>query len=249
MAHDGIAPRDGDGCGCENDPSQTLVVAGCDPAAGLLASEYTRQTGRRMIHLCRSSGRALRLLQQRRIHVAGVHLSAAGGGDGNANIVSRELAVPAALLRLAQWEEGVAFVSDQRAASLRGLLRRPLRWIGREPGSGARQCLNQLLRLRKQPSQIATDHRAVATVLSWRLGRRGRVRPTRQRGSRSAIPVGPRRKLRSEFFEIGRIRPASASAGPGRAFGGVSATARRTARIRRRRDGRSRVDSLASEPK
>jgi molybdate-binding protein/DNA-binding XRE family transcriptional regulator len=165
IAHDGIAPWDGNHSRSENDPSQTLVVAGCDPAAGLLASEYARQTGRRMIHLCRSSGRALRLLQQRRIHVAGVHLSAADGRDGNANVVCRELGVPAALLRLAQWEEGVAFVSDQRAASLRNLLQRPLRWIGREPGSGARQCLDQVLRLRKQPTRIAADHRAVATAL------------------------------------------------------------------------------------
>jgi molybdate-binding protein/DNA-binding XRE family transcriptional regulator len=165
MAHDGVASRYGDCSGSENDPSQTLVVAGCDPAAGLLAAEYARQTGRRMIHLCRSSGRALRLLQQRKIHVAGVHLSAAGGRHGNANAVSRELGVPAALLRMAQWEEGVAFVSDQEVASLRSLLQRPLRWIGREPGSGARQCLDQVLRLRKQPTRIATDHRAVAAAL------------------------------------------------------------------------------------
>jgi molybdate-binding protein/DNA-binding XRE family transcriptional regulator len=165
IAHDGIAPWDGSHAPSEHDPSQTLIVAGCDPAAGILAAEYARQTGRRMIHLCRSSSRALQLLQQRRIHVAGVHLSAADGLEGNANVVRRELGVPAALLRAARWEEGVAFVSDQKAASLRNLLQRPLRWIGREPGSGARQCLDEVLRLRKQPTRIAADHRGVATAL------------------------------------------------------------------------------------
>lgn len=175
LAHDGIAPRDGipshniashnSRSSSDCDPSQTLVVAGCDPAAGLLAAEYARQTGRRMIVLRRSSGRALRLLEQRRIHVAGVHLSAAGGRHGNADAVSREVKAPAVLLRLAQWEEGVAFVPDQRTASLRSLLRKRLRWIGREPGSGARQCLDELLPFPKQPSRIASDHRGVATAL------------------------------------------------------------------------------------
>jgi putative molybdopterin biosynthesis protein len=69
-------------------------------------------------------------------------------------------------LRLAQWEEGVAFVADVKAASIRALLQRRLRWIGREPGSGARQCLDELLPARKQPVQMASDHRAVATALS-----------------------------------------------------------------------------------
>jgi molybdate-binding protein/DNA-binding XRE family transcriptional regulator len=171
LAHDGIAPRDGittqnGGSPSEGDPSRTLVVAGCDPAAGLLASEYARQTGLRMIVLRRSSGRALQLLKQRRVHVAGVHLSAAGERHGNAEVVNRELGVSAVLLRLAQWEEGVAFVADVKAASIRALLQRRLRWIGREPGSGARQCLDELLPARKQPVRMASDHRAVATALS-----------------------------------------------------------------------------------
>jgi putative molybdopterin biosynthesis protein len=171
MPHDGIASDGGIASkerrpfSADSDPSQTLVAAGCDPAAGLLVSEYARQTGRRMIYLCRSSGRALELLRQRKIHVAGVHLSAAGGRHGNANVVSRELGVPAALLRLAQWEEGVVVASGQRAESLRSILRRPLRWIGREPGSGARQCLDELLPRRKRPTRIATNHRAVAVAL------------------------------------------------------------------------------------
>lgn len=171
VTHDGLASRDkiavGGGRSLSDDaPSQTLVVAGCDPAAGILASEYARQTGLRMIVLRRSSGRALQLLKQRRVHVAGLHLSAAGARNGNADVVDRELGVPAVLLRLAQWEEGVAFVADVKTASIRALLQRRLRWIGREPGSGARQCLDELLPARKQPVRMASDHRAVATALS-----------------------------------------------------------------------------------
>ena len=53
------------------DDRSPVLVAGCDPAAGLLAAEYARQTGRRMIVLRRSSGRALRLLEQPRVVEAG----------------------------------------------------------------------------------------------------------------------------------------------------------------------------------
>lgn len=171
LSHDGIAARDAlasdDGRQFANaSPSQTLVVAGCDPAASLLAAEYARQTGLRMIVLRRSSGRALQLLKEGRVHVAGVHLASAGGRHGNAEIVGRELGVPALLLRLAQWEEGVAFVANVKAATIHALLERRVRWIGREPGSGARQCLDELLPARKPPVRMAPDHRSVATALT-----------------------------------------------------------------------------------
>jgi molybdate-binding protein/transcriptional regulator with XRE-family HTH domain len=170
VAHDGIAARDpiaGDEREFSNGTSlQTLVVAGCDPAASLLAAEYARQTGLRMLVVRRSSGRALQLLKEGRVHVAGVHLSSAAGQHGNAEIVGREMHEPTMLLRLAQWEEGVAFVANVKAATLQNLLQRRVRWIGREAGSGARQCLDELLPARKQPLRIAPDHRSVATALS-----------------------------------------------------------------------------------
>jgi molybdate-binding protein/transcriptional regulator with XRE-family HTH domain len=171
LSHDGIAARDALASDDERrranvSPSQTLVVAGCDPAASLLAAEYARQTGLRMIVLRRSSGRALQLLKDGRVHVAGVHLASARGRLGNAEIVGRELGVSALLLRLAQWEEGVAYVANVKAATIHTLLQRRVRWIGREPGSGARQCLDELLPARKQPLRMAPDHRSVATALT-----------------------------------------------------------------------------------
>jgi molybdate-binding protein/transcriptional regulator with XRE-family HTH domain len=171
LSHDGIAARDAITGDDERrlvhaSPSQTLVVAGCDPAASLLAAEYGRQTGLRMIVLRRSSGRALQLLKEGRVHVAGVHLASAGGRHGNADIVGREIGPAATLLRLAQWEAGVAFVAHVKAATVSTLLQTRLRWIGREPGSGARQCLDELLPARKQPLRIAPDHRSVATAIT-----------------------------------------------------------------------------------
>jgi molybdate-binding protein len=119
----------------------------------------------RMIVLGRSSTAALKLLAENRVHAAGIHLSAAGGRPGNAKIVARELGKPAGLLRVARWEEGVAFRSQHEKSTLQSLLRQRLEWIGREPGSGAEQCQKQLLGSRRLPSRVARDHRGVAEAL------------------------------------------------------------------------------------
>lgn len=40
-----------------------------------------------------------------------------------------------------------------------------LHWIGREPGSGARQCLDQIRTDRPSPRRTASDHRGVAEAV------------------------------------------------------------------------------------
>ena len=124
---------------------QTLVVACCDPAAGLLASEYAHATGRRMLILHRSGRQALDLLSQGKVHLAGLHFSTEDEPDRNVQIVRETLGSDYPLLRIARWREGIAAAPSARVRSVRGALRSKLRWIGREPGSGARQCLDRLL--------------------------------------------------------------------------------------------------------
>src|SRR5271168_3329364 len=85
-AHDGVFVDGADNSLAEESASRTLVVACCDPAAGLLASQFARATGMRMIVLGRSSTAALELLAQNRVHAAGIHLSDAGGRRGNASV-------------------------------------------------------------------------------------------------------------------------------------------------------------------
>jgi molybdate-binding protein/transcriptional regulator with XRE-family HTH domain len=163
-AHDGVFADGTDRSLAEDSPSRTLVLACCDPAAGLLASQFARATGLRMIVLGRSSTAALKLLAENRVHAAGVHLSAAGGRPGNSNIVARELGSPAGLLRIARWEEGVAFRDQRETSTVKDLMRQRLQWVGREPGSGAEQC-QRALGLRKTPDRVARDHRGVAEAL------------------------------------------------------------------------------------
>ena len=66
---------------------------------------------------------------------------------------------------MARWEEGIAFSSSLRIRSIRAATHASLRWIGRESGSGARQCLDELLGDRRPPRRIAYDHRSVADAV------------------------------------------------------------------------------------
>lgn len=144
---------------------ETLVVAGCDPAAGLLASLFERETGLRMLVLPRSSGEALELLKQGLVHVAGLHLSSDDHPDGNRDLVRSVLGPGYQLLRITDWQAGIVASPEIRLKSLRSVVNAKLTWIGREAGSGARQCLDQLLEGRTPPRRLAKNHRGVADAI------------------------------------------------------------------------------------
>ncbi len=148
------------------DPKNTLVMACCDPAVGLLASALAREASIRLIALPRSSRAALELLGQGLVHVAGVHLSHSGdSGEGNALATKEALGPGYSLFRAATWQEGVAYDSGRQIQSVDEAVRSTLRWVGREPGSGARQCLDELLGDRPRPKRQAHDHRGVAEAI------------------------------------------------------------------------------------
>lgn len=164
VPHDGIGLTELTGT-LRHLAESTLVMASCDPAVGLLARIYEQSTGFRLLVLPRSSRQALGLLNERLIHVAGVHLSAANRQEGNLQPVKEIVSQPACLLRVAAWEDGIAVGSGVTAHTVRGLLRNRLTWIGREAGSGARQCLDELLEDRPAPRRLARDHRGVADAI------------------------------------------------------------------------------------
>ena len=143
----------------------TLVMASCDPAAAMLATELARKTPFRLLVLPRSSSDALRMLGEKLVHVAGVHLAKAGQKRGNASIVKERLGVGYSLMHVARWEEGVAVAPNLGIKTVTSALRKKLRWVGREPGSGARQCLDELFEDRAAPRLQARDHRGVAEAI------------------------------------------------------------------------------------
>jgi molybdate-binding protein/DNA-binding XRE family transcriptional regulator len=165
IAHDGVSRDEAFVPAGDADPESTLVVACCDPAVGLLAAEYARSSGFRLLALPRPSRSALELLAQGLVHVAGVHFASGAAPGGNAAAVRDTLGGGARLLRVARWEEGLAVAAGSAVATVRGALRARLRWVGREPGSAARECLDELRRHAEPPRRLAYDHRGVAEAV------------------------------------------------------------------------------------
>jgi len=143
----------------------TLVMACCDPAAGLLAAKYAQESGFRLLVFPRGGRTALDLLRQGLVHVAGLHYSTAEKPERNAETVRSQMAVPCRMLRAAKWETGVALASDDRTRSVRAVARRSPRWAARETGSAARECLDQLLGQRHFAGRQVDSHPAVAEAV------------------------------------------------------------------------------------
>jgi molybdate-binding protein/DNA-binding XRE family transcriptional regulator len=144
---------------------QTLVVACCDPAVGLLANLYARMSGLRLVVISRSSQQSLELLAQGLVHVAGLHLASREHRERNTEAVRAKLGDGYQLLRVCRWQEGLAVAKDQRARSIRSLAGARLRWIGREPGSAAHECMAEMLPGKVSARRIARDHRGVAEAI------------------------------------------------------------------------------------
>jgi molybdate-binding protein/DNA-binding XRE family transcriptional regulator len=165
VAHDGVFQENTFLPSGAAEPRTTLVVACCDPAAGLLAAEYARACGFRLLPLHRSSRTALTLLGQGLVHAAGVHFATAEEPDANAQAVLATLGTGYQFLRVASWEEGLSLAPNTPVTTVAAALRARLRWVAREPGAVARQCLEELLPNCPPPRRVARDHRGVAEAV------------------------------------------------------------------------------------
>ncbi|MCS7089899.1 MAG: substrate-binding domain-containing protein [Verrucomicrobiota bacterium] len=165
MAHDGVA-TDGHQIEANGDSAErTLVLACCDPGAWLLATEYARTTGFRMLVFERSGAEALDLLKRGLVHLAGLHRSTESQPELNLETVRSYLGRGYWLLHLADWEEGLAVRPANRRHSMASLVRSSRRWALREPGSAARECLEQWIECRSVDGQVVHGHRAVALAV------------------------------------------------------------------------------------
>ena len=163
--HDGVWQN---GVLREGGPSlaeRTLVLACCDPAAGLLAKEYARASGFRMLVFPRGGRAALELLRQNLVHVAGLHFSTLEQPQRNAEMAREQIQAGCRLLRAAQWETGIALARDDHSRSVATVAKRPVRWAARESGSAARECLDELLHGRRFAGHEVSGHAAVAEAV------------------------------------------------------------------------------------
>jgi molybdate-binding protein/DNA-binding XRE family transcriptional regulator len=145
----GLAPLDIEG------RDSPLVVAGCDPAAQVLAGAVARSGGVRLLAAPASSRRALRWLKQQKAHVAGCHLLDPKTGEANLPFL-RQLFREQELLvvTLASWEEGLVVQAGnpKGVGGIEDLARRDIRFVNREVGSAMRALADRLLKQAGIPS-------------------------------------------------------------------------------------------------
>jgi molybdate-binding protein/DNA-binding XRE family transcriptional regulator len=159
---------------------RNMLVAGCDPALGLLGRHLEeRLHGPRLHWVDLSSQAAIEELAAERVHVAGLHLDDVSEGNMNAATVHERFGdKPMMLVTLSTWEMGlVTRPRDGKAPhAIADLTRKGLRIVAREPGSGAQRLFESALakaRVRAADlhvTAVARGHRGVAHLVATSVG-------------------------------------------------------------------------------
>ena len=122
-----------------------IAIAGCDPAISLAAEYMARSAHGSLFAAVMGSTAALQTLQENNVHVAGVHFVDAATGECNLPYLRRNLAVDAYLVvTFAAWQEGLILANGnpKTIRNIADIVREDVRFVNREPGSGARQLID-----------------------------------------------------------------------------------------------------------
>lgn len=125
-----------------------IVLAGCDPATGLLSRMVEKASGVEVVCAGASSKLALTWLVEGKVHIAGSHLEDQKTGEFNVPFLRKQFPnEELTVVTFARWEEGfvVAPGNPKAIHKVEDLVRRNVRFANREPGSGSRALLDQLL--------------------------------------------------------------------------------------------------------
>jgi len=120
------------------------LIAGCDPSATLVAQHMQRK-GFDLVITYQNSSRALDLLKEGLVHIAGTHLSDKKTGESNLpKVVQMFGKNSVAVIAFAVWEEGIVVArgNPKNIASIADFTRRDVRITNRELGSGCRFLLD-----------------------------------------------------------------------------------------------------------
>ncbi|MFT5679474.1 MAG: putative molybdopterin biosynthesis protein [Myxococcota bacterium] len=145
----------------------SLLVAGCAPLLGLLSQRVGLHRDARVCWLPASSDRALAMLADGLIHVAGLHFFDATNAEANrtaiqARFPGRRMVV----VNLVCWRQGLLTASGANIG-LADLTRPGLRFARRGPGSGASKLVSGILGDQAVPTgPLAGGHLEVARLVA-----------------------------------------------------------------------------------
>jgi molybdopterin molybdotransferase/putative molybdopterin biosynthesis protein len=149
-----------------------LMLAGCDPATGLLSRMVEKISGVEIVSAAASSKLALTWLAEGKVHIAGSHLEDPKTGEFNLPFIRKQFpGEDFSVVTFARWEEGLVIASGNPKGlrKIEDLARKSVRFVNREPGSGSRALLDKLLEKTGLDSQkiqgydrIAYGHLAAA---------------------------------------------------------------------------------------
>lgn len=132
----------------EEAAQKRLVLAGCDPATGLLSRMVEKISGVEIVSAAASSKLALTWLSEGKVHIAGSHLEDPKTGEFNLPFIRKQFPdEDFSVVTFAQWEEGLVVASGNPKGlrKIEDLARKSVRFVNREPGSGSRALLDKLL--------------------------------------------------------------------------------------------------------
>jgi putative molybdopterin biosynthesis protein len=149
----------------EEAAQKRLVLAGCDPATGLLAHMVEKISGVEIVSAAASSKLALTWLSQGKVHIAGSHLEDPKTGEFNLPYLRKQFQDgDFSVVTFARWEEGfvVADGNPKRVRKIEDLARKNVRFVNREPGSGSRGLLDQLMEKAKMDAEKVQGYDRIA---------------------------------------------------------------------------------------
>lgn len=163
-------------------PAPDLVVAGCDPAFGVVAEVLRRERGVEILWISRGSRAALEALARGEAHVAGAHLRDPTGDSYNVAWVRNLVPFQCTRVSFALWEQGILVEAGnpKRIGGIQDLVRPDIRFLNRENGSGSRALLDEHLLAQRIPGSSipgyethAGGHLAVAEAIASGLADAG----------------------------------------------------------------------------
>ena len=132
----------------EESSAKKLVLAGCDPAIGILSRFVEKLSGVELLSAHASSRLALHWLKEGKIHIAGSHLEDPASGEFNLPYLRSQFPNDDfAIVTFAHWEQGFVTASGNpmKIKSVEDLTRKNVRFVNREYGSGSRALLDHLI--------------------------------------------------------------------------------------------------------